>query len=183
MKILLVRHGESEHNAGKTDDENSPLTKRGERQAEYLGKALKKQKIDIDYIYTSNLKRSKKTGEIISKIIEVPIKKSFEGLDEYPTRYLRKRLGGSFSLRLKRLKKFLKEIEKERDKDKTILMVAHGITNKIIVAQFIQIPLRKQLLRFSQHNTGLNILDWKKDWKNWSLRLMNDINHLPGDLR
>ncbi len=183
MKLLLVRHGESEHNARINDNEDSLLTKRGERQAEYLGKSLKKQKIDINYIYSSNLKRSKQTAEIISKIINVPIKKSFDELNEYPSNYLRKRFKGSFNLRLKKLKKILKDISKEKDKDKRILIVAHGITNRIIIGYFVQLPLRKQLLRFIQQNTGLSVLSWSAKYKSWALKFLNDVNHLPEDLK
>ena len=183
MKILLVRHGESEHNAGKTGDEDSSLTKRGKRQAEYLGKNLRKQKIDIKYIYCSNLKRSKQTAEIISKIVDVPIKKSFDELNEYESDYLRKRFRGTFYRRLKRLKKFLRDISKEKKKDKRILIVAHGITNRIIIGYLVRLPLRKQLLRFLQQNTGLSVLSWNDKYKNWSLNFLNDVNHLPEDLK
>ena len=183
MKILLVRHGESERNVGMNCNKDSPLTEKGEKQAEFLGKSLRKQKIDIDSIYSSNLKRSKKTAKIISQITKIPIKKNSEGLDEYPSKYLRRKLSASFNSRVRQLKKFLKDISKDKEKDKTILIVAHGITNRIIIGYFLEIPLRKQLLRFKQHNTGLNILEWSEKYKNWRLEFLNDINHLPEVLK
>ena len=178
MKIILVRHGESESNAGINEKKDCQLTKNGERQAELLGKKLKKEKVKIDTIYTSSMIRSKKTGEIISKIINIPIKENFEGLSEYPSQHLKSKLKILFNLRLRRLKKFLKEITKNREKDKTIMIVAHGITNRIIIGYFLQIPLKRQLLRLQQKNTALNILDWNQDFKNWQLNQMNDISHL-----
>jgi broad specificity phosphatase PhoE len=184
MKIIFVRHGESEHNAKLTDKEDSGLTKKGKKQAEYLGNKLKKQKISA--IYTSNLLRSKETGEIISKIIKVPIKSTFEELNEYPSENLRSRLKILFNKRLRRLKKLLDKLSKEKEKEKNILIVAHGITNKIILGYLVQLPLRKQLLRFRQHNTGANSITWNKDFNNWGLDYMNDISHLPkrlGDSR
>ncbi len=48
MKIILVRHGESEFNAKKIISEDSPLTKKGTLQAEALGKELRKDKIKIN---------------------------------------------------------------------------------------------------------------------------------------
>lgn len=183
MKIILVRHGESENNARISDDKDSSLTKKGKRQAEHLGRSLKKQKIDINYIYTSNLKRSKETAEIISKITKIPIKESFKGLDEYHSKYLRRKLSASFNSRIRELKRFLRNIAKDKEKDKTILIVAHGVTNRVIIGYFVQLPLRKQLLRFKQDNTGLTILDWNKNYKNWNLRFMNNINHLPESLK
>jgi len=89
MKIVLVRHGESGHNARMNDNKNSSLTKKGKIQAELLGKRLKREKIKIDKIYTSNLIRSKQTAEIVSKIIKIPISKSFEEFSEYPSANLK----------------------------------------------------------------------------------------------
>jgi broad specificity phosphatase PhoE len=180
MRIIFVRHGESGYNAGLTEAEDSPLTRKGRIQAKHLGNSLKKEKISI--IYTSNLKRAKQTGEIISKIIKVPIKASFDELNEYPGEHLRSRLRILFNSRLRRLKKFLDKISKDKEKNKTILIVAHGVTNKLIMGYLLQLPLRKQLLRFSQHNTGVSSLWWNKKFNNWNLRSFNDIGHLPKSL-
>jgi len=169
-------------NAKLTEDKDSALTKKGKLQAKHLGEKLKKQKTKISTIYTSNLLRAKETGEIISKIIKVPIKSNFEELNEYPGANLRSRLKLLFNSRLKRLKKLLNKISKDRLKDKTILIVAHGITNKIIIGHLVQIPLKKHLLRFKQHNTCINCLSWNKDFNNWNLDYMNDISHLPKKL-
>ncbi len=184
MRIIFVRHGESKHNAKHITEQDSGLTRRGKAQARYLGEKLKKQKISA--IYTSNLLRAKETGEIISKIIKVPVKSTFEELNEYPSGNLRSRLKLLFNKRLKRLKKLLNKISKDKKRDKTILIVAHGITNKIIIGHLVQIPLRKQLLRLKQHNTGMNSVSWNKDYNNWNLDYVNDIAHLPkrlGDYR
>src|SRR4030067_2474104 len=108
MRIIFVRHGESENNAKLTSEEDSSITRRGKLQAEHLGKDLKKQ--DISTIYTSNLLRARETGEILSKIIKVPIKGNFEELGEYSGKYLRSRLKLLFNKRLKRLKKLLDKI-------------------------------------------------------------------------
>ena len=180
MKIIVVRHGESRHNVGLDEDNDSALTKNGRKQVEYLGKKLKKQK--ISKIYTSNLLRAKQTAEIISKIIKIPVEDNLEELNEYKGKQLRSRLKMLFNIRVKRLKKFLKNISKDREKDKTLLIIAHGITNRIIIGYLLQIPLKKQLLFFRQHNTGVNILTWDNDFKNWKLEHMNDISHLPKNL-
>ena len=180
MKIIFVRHGESKHNAGLTEEKDVGLTGKGKIQAKHLGMRLKKQKISA--IYTSNLLRAKETGEIISKIINVPVKGHFEELNEYSGKHLRSRLRILFNWRLKRLKKFLKKISKERGKNKTILIVVHGVTNRIIIGTFLQIPLR-QMLRFRQHNAGLNVISWNKKYNNWEIDSFNDIEHLPGSIR
>lgn len=180
MKIILVRHGESEENAMLVKHKDSSLTKKGKAQAKHLGIMLKK--IKISKIYTSNLKRAKETAEIISKIIHVPIKSSFEEFDEYNSKNLKSPIKTFFNPRLKKLKRIVKDISKEREREKTILIITHGITNRLIMGSLLQIPLR-QLLRFKQHNTGFNVLYWNKHFKNWNLEAMNDISHLPKRLR
>ena len=183
MKILLVRHGESEHNSGKSANKDSSLTKKGKSQAEHLGKKLRKEKIKIDKIYTSNLIRSKQTAEIISKIIKVPIKKSLEELNEYPSANLRNKIKIFFNARIKKLRNLLNSIAKDKEKNKTIPIVAHGVTNRIIIGHLLEIPLGKQLLRLWQHNTAVSVLIWNKNFKNWGLESMNDVNHLPKNLK
>jgi broad specificity phosphatase PhoE len=181
MKIIFVRHGESKYNARLTDDDKDPsLTRKGEAQVKQVGNSLKKQ--EISAIYTSNLLRAKQTGEIISKIIHVPVKGTFEELDEYSHKILRSRIRLLVNKRFKRLKKLLNKISKDKLKDKTIIIVAHGITNKIIFGYLMHLPLRKPLLRFRQHNTGVHTLHWSKTYKNWSVDSMNDISHLPKKL-
>ncbi|MBI2042896.1 histidine phosphatase family protein [Candidatus Pacearchaeota archaeon] len=179
MKIILVRHGESEHNAKTNLSRDSKLTKKGEIQAKHLGMKLKKEKIKIDAIYTSNLIRSKRTAEIISKIIKVPIKKSFDEFNEYHIYHILSKMVRLVSPRLRKLEKLLKEISKNKTKDKTIMIVAHGRTNRIIIAYLLQIPLGKYLVRLAQHNTGLSVLYWSKTFKNWRMESMNDFTHLP----
>ncbi|MBI4116268.1 histidine phosphatase family protein [Candidatus Pacearchaeota archaeon] len=181
MKIILARHGESEHNAKLTEDKDSILTERGRMHTAYLGKKLKKE--NISEVYASNLKRAKETAGIISKIIKVPVKYFFRELDEYSGKNLKFAIIGLFNLRLRKLKKILNKISKEREKDKTILIVAHGITNRIIIGHLLQMPLKKQLLSLWQHNTGLNVLSWNKDHKNWGLESLNDLSHLPKRLK
>ncbi|MFZ1971115.1 MAG: histidine phosphatase family protein [Candidatus Nanoarchaeia archaeon] len=180
MKIIFVRHGESESNVGLTKSEDSSLTKRGREQAKYLGIRLKEQ--NIYTIYTSKLLRARQTGEIISKIIRVPVKENLEELDEYPTKNLKSATSRVFNNRLRRLKKFLKKISEERDEDKTILIIAHGITNRIIMGYLLRMPLKKYLLHFWENNTGLNRVLWNKKFKNWRMDRTNDISHLPDRL-
>ncbi len=180
MKIILVRHGESESNAKKSDEKDSNLTKKGRVQAEHLARKLKNEK--ISKIYTSNLIRAKQTGDIISKIIRVPVKTGFEELNEYEGKHLRSFWRMFFNQRLKKLKRLLNKISREKEKKKKILIVAHGITNKIILSYFLKIN-KKKLLQFHQKNTCINIIKWEPDFKNWSLKCMNDISHLPEELK
>ncbi len=85
--------------------------------------------------------------------------------------------------RIGRLKKILTEITKNREKNKTILIVAHGVTNRMIVGHLLEIPFGRHLLRFVQHNTGLDVLEWSKKHNDWRLESMNDLSHLPERLK
>lgn len=73
MKLYLVRHGETELNKkgvyyGWTD---CGLTKQGEIQGDNLGKFF--EKIPLDYIYSSSLKRAVLTAEKIRKSRDIPL--------------------------------------------------------------------------------------------------------------
>ena len=75
QKIITIRHGSTKLNA---DDRirglrDIPLSSEGVREAEEAGKKLKKDKVKIDKLIVSPLKRTKKTAQIISKITGVPI--------------------------------------------------------------------------------------------------------------
>ena len=72
MKLILLRHGESEWNllnqfTGWTD---VGLTKNGIQEAQFSAKQILKENITIDTIYTSILLRSTHTAEIIADIID-----------------------------------------------------------------------------------------------------------------
>jgi broad specificity phosphatase PhoE len=182
MKIILVRHGECESNLEiKSKNRDSDLTQRGKKQIEYLANRLKDYK--ISEIYSSNLIRSKESAKIISKKIKVPVKGSFPELDEYSTNHVKKKLITLFSLRLKKLKRLLKKISKNKDEDKIVLIVAHGVTNRIIMAYFLKLPISKHLMRFSQDNACINFLSWNKKHKNWNAWFVNDFSHVPTHLR
>ena len=69
-KLLLVRHGQSEWNSqnkftGWVDVELSPV---GKAEAKKSGEIIKSLNLNIDYYYTSFLKRAINTLEIILEI-------------------------------------------------------------------------------------------------------------------
>lgn len=74
MKLYLVRHGETDNNVKKIiqGHSNSKLTKLGKKQAQLLAKRL--SKVRLDYIYSSDLLRARKTTEEIAKHQNCPIK-------------------------------------------------------------------------------------------------------------
>ena len=72
-KLILLRHGQSKWNfenkfTGWTD---VPLTEKGQNEAKKAGQLIKKHKIKIDKIFSSNLQRANKTAEIAIKEAEI----------------------------------------------------------------------------------------------------------------
>ena len=68
-KLILLRHGQSQWNLENkfTGWKNVPLTQKGEIEAKKAGELLKKNKIYIDYVFSSVLERANKTAEIALK--------------------------------------------------------------------------------------------------------------------
>ena len=176
MKIYLIRHAEKE-----SEGENPPLTKRGIKQAKYLAKRLSKEK--FDKFYRSDMERTKQTSEAISKRIKMkPIVE--KSLNEYESSDIKQdfsKWNVSEKKRVKELYKFLDNLTKNKNKDEKILIVAHGITNRIIVASLLDMDLKK-MVRMRQYETSINELKWSDKWKNWQLVKWNDVGHIPNKM-
>ncbi|MBO7214200.1 MAG: histidine phosphatase family protein [Clostridia bacterium] len=74
MKITIIRHAEPDY-------ENNTLTSKGFKEADYLGKYLKDEK--IDYIYSSPLPRAFYTADAIVKYNKTKTYKVLEFLREF----------------------------------------------------------------------------------------------------
>ncbi len=75
MKILyLVRHAKSSWDNPNYSDLERPLNKRGKRDAPFMGKLLKKNKVRPDIIYSSTAVRALTTAEIFAGEIGFPQK-------------------------------------------------------------------------------------------------------------
>ncbi len=169
VRLLLIRHAESLANVkritqGQIIDE--PLSELGKVQSQKLADRLKSE--EVIELYSSDLKRAAHTAEEISRILGKGI--SFD-------KRLREQDHGEESDGdfIKRCKSFLLEVE---NKSGTIVAVAHGGTNKTILA--ISTKDRKKggkiFSEVKQYNTCLNVLTFKDG--NWSIDLVNDVSHL-----
>ena len=67
MRIYLIRHGRQN---SPLCNVNVPLSDAGRRQAELLGKRLKKESIDA--VWSSDLIRARETADIINEKIRAP---------------------------------------------------------------------------------------------------------------
>ena len=151
--IYSARHGETEFNVkyclcGRLD---IPLTEKGIQQAHVLARSLVGK--GIEKIYCSDLSRAVVTAEIVGeKLGLVPIpdarlrETDFGGMEkrqrddpEYirRSRAFAERFPGGESIlqSAHRVYGFLDEIT-EKNRGKTILLVSHGWTNKMIASYF-----------------------------------------------
>ena len=181
MKLIIVRHGETEENIkgisqGQT---HGKLTAKGKRSARRLASLLKKEKIDI--IFSSDLGRVVYTTKQISKFHKVPV---------YYVKDLRERHMGNFQGKRRELlhgaqeksglshtkfrpkggeslidvrnrtKSFLDKLSKKY-KSKNILLSTHGGVIRCIISIYFGIPLEGTRTILPK-NSGMLILDVQK---------------------
>jgi len=177
MEIIFIRHAEKE----KTG-EDSYLTKKGIKQAKYLSNKLRKEK--FDEFYCSNMNRAKQTANIIFKKIKIrpKIEKSFNEFKSETLIKNKNKWSRGERNHYNELISFLKKIAKKPEDKKSILIIAHGITNRIILSYFLRLN-RNKLITFRQSEGAINSIYWAEKFKNWRLKIWNDNNHIPIKLR
>jgi isoleucyl-tRNA synthetase len=152
-KLFFIRHGEAENGVKNImsclpEKEISHLTENGKEAIEKIAAGLKDKKIDI--IFSSPLKRTEESAEIISKAIGAKIifddrlqetilgKLNGESAEKWLEKREKLRFDESndlgvetFSQLRKRTEAFLKEIN-EKYQEKNIAIVSHGDTIRML---------------------------------------------------
>lgn len=172
MRLILVRHAESEANAkgiNQGQKIDTSLSDLGKKQANQVAQRLKEEKIDL--IYSSDLKRAKETAEQINKFHKLKI--------IYDERLREKdHPEESIETFVARLLSFFNEI---KNINKNILVVAHGGTNLSLLA--ISTGDREKggkiVRRYRQANTSVSIIE--KEGKHYKIHLINCIKHFKPD--
>lgn len=199
MKIVLVRHGETEFRDkglldGMTD---TAMNENGTRQAKELAPKLKKY--NFKKIFSSTLKRSIDTAEIIKQELglNLPIEKieSFREIDcgdcngkshesigiEYPelVKEWAKNTDPPFpngeSLKdvgERALPEFLKIIKENMGSDGDILIAGHGALNIALVGHFLKIPYGYRW-KIKQSNCCINEISFGKDMEDYKVNKIN----------
>lgn len=153
MKLYVTRHGQTQYNietkiCGRTD---VPLTEYGISQAEDLAESLKQTPIDM--IISSPLIRAKKTAEIVSSTLGIPmqvderlaerdygvIDGTFEGtagfMDDW-VQFTHIYENGESWLRVaQRVYNFIEELPKKYA-DKNVLVISHGGVCRVMNSYF-----------------------------------------------
>jgi len=185
LKIYLARHGQDEDNFngilnGRRD---KPLTPLGRRQAFELSENIKKKGIQFVKVYSSPLKRTFETAQIITKNLginppekwDLIIERDFGIMTGQPhtkikemcspkiietdtvTYFLSPQGAETFPDLIKRSKKILKTV-KENHPDGNILLVTHGDIGKMIFTTYYQLDWKKVLKMFHLGNSDLILL-------------------------
>ncbi len=201
MKLIAVRHGETEWNVERRDmgQLDSPLTARGVRQAQALASRL--AELPFDALYTSDLGRAMQTAQIIAAATGMePVPDArlrerhlgiFQGLTKpeaaakFPHEYTDYvRLGHCYEIpqgesgeqRTTRSIAALTDIA-ERHVDETVVVVTHG---SFLMGFFEHVLAMKpgNGWRFRRQNAAYN--DFEHTIDGWSLKTWNDTVHLEG---
>ena len=197
MRVYLVRHGETHSNNKRIiqGQANTELNDIGIQQAKNLASILKDKK--IKKIYSSDLKRAKKTAEIINEQLKVqlittellreldmgnwegkPISEiqkitDFEKWMVYPTQ-LDETRGGERLIDLRyRIEKFMNSVKNEED---DVLIVTHGIALTTFILSILNASM-DNIWKLRVNNASLSIIRYLKDFDSWIIEKFNDYNH------
>jgi len=198
MRLILVRHGETEGNVRKHNQgqQHGELTKRGIEQAKRTALRLKDTK--IDKIYVSDLKRAVDTAAEIIKFhpktevtYEPALREQCHGIYEgspYGTigkaaekagvkKHHFKPEGGESVVELQeRITTFLHKII-HKHKNETVLIVSHGGTIRFFLIGFLKAP-EEQWEDYKHENCAVTELDI--DEKGHKILNFKCIKHLTG---
>lgn len=176
LKIVLVRHGESEGNVKHEINDNPQrivnLTAQGRAQAEAAAERLRE--LRFTHAYVSEFPRAQQTAAILLRHHDLPLhidarlnerRSGMDGLpvdvfnDEANKDYLhyKPEHGESFLEQMARLRSFLDEVA-TRHPDGVVLAVSHE--NPIVAATALQAARPEQVMRDSVMNCGSVELQW-----------------------
>ena len=187
MRMIIVRHGESEWNRihryqGQAD---APLSELGVRQAEALAHRLRNEQLDA--IYTSPLQRAALTAQAIAlhhpsvpflhepalleidhgewqgKFLHEIVEQFGDGLREWREHPTRAQMPGgeSFSNILKRTLDFKEQLY-EQHSDQTVLVSTHDVVVKILVADALGMNMDR-INRIWVTNASISVIEYGND--------------------
>jgi broad specificity phosphatase PhoE len=203
MKIITIRHGETEWNAigremGQLD---SPLTPQGIKQAEAIAKRLSSSTFSA--LYTSDLGRAHETAKFIESQCDVSLVLNeglrernmgiFQGLTrkEMHEKFPKERAeyesvgyeyvipnGESAKQRCERSVKVMTEIAMNHpNEDDVVVTVTHGGFLMGFFEQVLGI-LPSNGWRFKRYNASYSMFEYRNN--KWALVTWNDVIHLNG---
>ncbi|QDU63564.1 Phosphoserine phosphatase 1 [Planctomycetes bacterium Pan216] len=202
--ILLARHAATDNNMRQPptlqgSGIDAPISDEGRLQAEALGNALADRSIAA--VYASPLRRARETAEAVAKphgheVTPIPDFREadlgdWEGLSwvEISKRWPKEHeafladaennsyLGGENMRNVcDRTLPALASIAQSHP-EQTIVVVGHNVVNRVLLAEWMKIPLRFAR-KLTQNNAGYNVIEWRGD--GFKVRTMNVADHLSG---
>ncbi len=210
IRLLLVRHGETDWNQqsryqGQID---ISLNENGKLQSEKVAEFIKN--VSIDKAYSSSLLRAKETAEIILQQhqgIKLELNDGFKEIihgfwegkleteiqQEFPGELQRWRetpeqfqmpAGENFQQVWQRTVEVYESIVKEAlaEKLNTVLIVAHGGTNQILLCHILGLSA-EHFWNFRQSNCCLNVIDYPKGLDSFPVvQGINFTSYLTGNV-
>ncbi len=200
MKLILIRHGETEWNRNRRIQgcrSDTRLSQKGLEQADRVAAVMQKEQIDA--IYSSPLKRAAETAQIIAEAsrLRVHFVNELREIDLGQLDGLFEReLTGQYEVLWKDLRngnttapmpegESLQDLQKraswaidrmlERHTDGTVVVVAHLLVNLVVICQALGINLT-QISRLKQDPAAINIMELTTQGN--SLLVFNDTCHL-----
>ena len=205
MNWIIFRHAESNWNKkGIFQGQKNPkLSSNGLIQASKIHLGLKG--LSLDYIYSSDLERAKKTAEILNNSLRLPIEITdnireigfgeWEGLKrnevqtKYPYEYNQWIRNGLILDKIKdaetldhlttRLTQFIADVKLRHTDEKNIVVVSHGGTIRILAKMLLGLTI-EQPISMSTNNTGISIIECPltKNDSRPTIHHWNQIHHL-----
>lgn len=199
MKLLIIRHGESEADLLNVHEGRAdfPLTERGERQVRAMAEYVS-ARYDLTKIYCSTLKRARRTAELLSETTGAPLTPDdrlrefnnglLAGLDRQTAREKypivpnvpihdavyeqESKLGFRF-----RADYMLSKILSENGGDDTVAVVTHGGMINQLYHAFLRLNVESGLL-FPTGDTGIH--EWRVSGNDRIVVFANYTAHTEG---
>ncbi|HEX5989596.1 MAG TPA: histidine phosphatase family protein [Solirubrobacterales bacterium] len=156
MRALLLRHGESVHNADRSGEpsahsERDRLTEKGLEQARAAGAGLRD--LGVTRLLSSPLRRARETAQAVGDAI---------GLEAEEIDYTGELTSGeTFEQAVERVRRLKAELESGADGELPLL-VTHGIFTRFflldsVLGERFEAPMAAGLWNLGSHNCGLSI--------------------------
>ena len=198
MNLIVVRHAETIGNIKRTLQSHCPgeLSEQGKNQAEKLAQRLFKE--NIDFVYSSDLKRCKDTLAPLLKLKNLPviytpelrernfgifsdkdIGEFYSWLEQRNSRYkfnIDIPQGENFRDVLKRTKNFLEKII-EKHQEETVLIMTHGATKVAIMLNLFNEKAETHYQKYKAVNTALSLVNIDEHGKK-EAKVINSLYHL-----
>ena len=156
MRALLLRHGESVHNANRSGEpaahsDGDKLTEKGIEQAHAAGEGL--LELGVTKLLSSPLRRARETARAVGDAL---------GLDAEEIDYTGELTSGeSFEQAVERVRRLKAELESGADGELPLL-VTHGIFARFflldsVLGERFEAPMAAGIWNLGSHNCGLSV--------------------------